>query len=211
MKNRYVGRTFIMPQQGMRKKSVRQKLAPIRSELHGRNVLLVDDSIVRGTTAKEIVQMAREAGALRVYMASAAPPVKYPNVYGIDMPTTAELIASSKGVDETQEQIEARVARAIGADHVIYQRLEDLTELVVHEAAESGVHELQQLDCSCFNGEYVTAAAVSTDYLTQLAATRTSDRGHKASPIHVLDRLEAPPQKKVCLGLSTRGDVAEGA
>ena len=122
IKNRYIGRTFIMPQQGLRRKSVRQKLAPISSEFFGRNVLLVDDSIVRGTTSKEIILMAREAGAKRVYMASAAPPVRYPNVYGIDMPTRAELVANgqdSDGADCSSEaQLELDVAKAINADRV---------------------------------------------------------------------------------------------
>jgi amidophosphoribosyltransferase len=114
IKNRYVGRTFIMPQQGLRKKSVRQKLAPIASEFVGRNVLLVDDSIVRGTTSMQIIAMVREAGAKRVYMASAAPPVKFPNVYGIDMPTKEELIASRHETDEA-------IAAELGADKVIFQ------------------------------------------------------------------------------------------
>lgn len=116
MKNRYVGRTFIMPAQGLRKKSVRQKLSPIASEFAGRNVLLVDDSIVRGTTSSQIINMAREAGAKRVYMASAAPPVRYPNVYGIDMPTSAELLASRYSDEQMDE-----MAREIGADRIFYQ------------------------------------------------------------------------------------------
>ena len=198
IKNRYVGRTFIMPQQGLRKKSVRQKLAPIASELIGRNVLLVDDSIVRGTTSREIINMAREAGAAKVYMASAAPPVKFPNVYGIDMPTTTELIAGNytgEGV-ESHGHLEERVAKAIGADRVFYQDLTDLTKSVTEEAIASGITTLTSLDSSCFDGVYATGDAISGTYLQQLAATRTSDRGGNPSATHLLDRLEVPPKKK---------------
>jgi len=206
IKNRYVGRTFIMPQQGLRKKSVRQKLAPIASELNGRNVLLVDDSIVRGTTSREIVQMAREAGAKRVYMASAAPPVRYPNVYGIDMPTKDELIASrSPSTDPTKVveaaeghvELEERVANALGADKVVYQDLHDLRNSVIDEAVACGAKGLTSLDCSCFDGEYVTSAAVGEEYLDRLAATRTSDRGNGSSAAHLLDRLEIPKKARV--------------
>ena len=130
MKNRYVGRTFIMPVQGLRKKSVRQKLSAIQSEFNGRNVLLVDDSIVRGTTSTQIIAMAREAGAKKVYIASAAPPVRHPNVYGIDMPTKAELVATARDDDA--------IAAELGADRVIYQRLDDLKKSVSDEAAEQG-------------------------------------------------------------------------
>ncbi|MDN0073576.1 amidophosphoribosyltransferase [Crenobacter sp. SG2303] len=143
IKNRYIGRTFIMPGQGVRKKSVRQKLNPVACEFKGRNVLLVDDSIVRGTTSKEIVQMARDAGANKVYFASAAPAVRFPNVYGIDMPTRAELLAT--GRDEQQ------IAAEIGADAVIYQDLDALIEAV--QGANSA---LERFDTSCFNGEYLT-------------------------------------------------------
>ena len=143
VKNRYVGRTFIMPGQGMRKKSVRQKLNAIATEFKGRNVLLVDDSIVRGTTSKEIVQMAREAGARKVYMASAAPPVRFPNVYGIDMPTKAELIAH----DRTTEEIR----QFIGADALIYQDVAALKKVV---AALNP--KLDGFEASCFDGHYVT-------------------------------------------------------
>ena len=206
IKNRYIGRTFIMPQQGLRRKSVRQKLAPIASELKGRNVLLVDDSIVRGTTSREIISMAREAGAVRVYMASAAPPVRFPNVYGIDMPTKDELIASlprgsplselGSANGETTVALSARVAEAIGADRVIYQDLTDLTEAVTEEATACGAPHLSTLDCSCFDGVYATAEAVGEEYLSNLAATRTSDRGGNASATHLLDRLEIPPKKQ---------------
>ncbi len=143
VKNRYVGRTFIMPGQSVRKKSVRQKLNAIASEFKGRNVLLVDDSIVRGTTSKEIVQMAREAGARKVYMASAAPPVRYPNVYGIDMPTANELVAHGRSVEE--------VRQIIGCDALIYQDVEGMKK-----AIGSLNPAIQEFDASCFDGVYVT-------------------------------------------------------
>jgi amidophosphoribosyltransferase len=145
VKNRYVGRTFIMPGQSVRKKSVRQKLNAIGSEFRGRNVLLVDDSIVRGTTSREIVQMAREAGAKKVYLASAAPPVRFPNVYGIDMPTAQELVAYGRTVDEVRE--------IIGCDALIYQDVEGMKRAVM--AAAQGP-KLDGFDASCFDGVYVT-------------------------------------------------------
>src|SRR6202008_1531791 len=158
IKNRYIARTFIMPGQAARKKSVRQKLNPIGSEFKDKVVLLVDDSIVRGPTSREIVQMAREAGAKKVIFASAAPPVIYPNVYGIDMPTRSELIATGRTNDE--------IAAAIGADAVIYQELDALI---------SGVQRLnpaiKRFDCSCFDGVYITGD-VSPEYLDSLAAGR---------------------------------------
>jgi amidophosphoribosyltransferase len=159
VKNRYVGRTFIMPGQGMRKKSVRQKLNAIASEFKGRNVLLVDDSIVRGTTSKEIVQMAREAGARKVYMASAAPPVRYPNVYGIDMPTKEELIAH----DRTNEEIRAY----IGADALIYQDVSAMKRVV---AALNP--KVVGFEASCFDGEYVTGDVTAADF-DAMAAQRS--------------------------------------
>ncbi len=143
VKNRYVGRTFIMPGQGVRKKSVRQKLNVIASEFKGRNVLLVDDSIVRGTTSKEIVQMARDAGARKVYMASAAPPVRYPNVYGIDMPTATELVAHDRTVEQIRE--------LIGCDALIYQDVDAMKQAI---AALNPT--LAGFDASCFDGVYVT-------------------------------------------------------
>jgi len=143
VKNRYVGRTFIMPGQGVRKKSVRQKLNVITSEFKGRNVLLVDDSIVRGTTSREIVQMAREAGARKVYLASAAPPVRYPNVYGIDMPTADELVAHGRTVEE--------VRQIIGCDALIYQDVD-----AMKRAIGSINPALDGFDASCFDGVYVT-------------------------------------------------------
>src|SRR3954471_2831280 len=143
VKNRYVGRTFIMPGQGVRKKSVRQKLNVIASEFRGRNVLLVDDSIVRGTTSREIVQMARDAGAKKVYLASAAPPVRYPNVYGIDMPTADELVAHGRTIDEIREIIDC--------DALIYQDVEGMKR-----AIGSLNPKLDGFDASCFDGVYVT-------------------------------------------------------
>ncbi|HEX6632416.1 MAG TPA: amidophosphoribosyltransferase [Usitatibacter sp.] len=151
IKNRYIGRTFIMPGQEQRKKSVRQKLNAMPIEFQDKNVLLVDDSIVRGTTSREIVQMARESGAKKVFFASAAPPVRYPNVYGIDMPTRGELIATGRD--------EAGVAAAIGADAVIYQDLEALIE-DVRKLNPS----IERFDCSCFDGVYITGD-VSEEYL----------------------------------------------
>lgn len=173
MKNRYIGRTFIMPGQGQRKKSVRQKLNPIELEFAGKNVLLVDDSIVRGTTCKEIIQMARDSGARRVFFASAAPAVKYPNVYGIDMPAKTELIAHGRTVDE--------VCALIGADGLIYQRLEDLIL-----AAREGNPHIERFDCSVFDGQYVTGD-IDDDYLDALAASRNdaAKRKRNAGPENV--------------------------
>jgi amidophosphoribosyltransferase len=161
MKNRYIGRTFIMPGQAQRKKSVRQKLNPVPLEFRGKTVLLVDDSIVRGTTCRQIIQMAREAGAKRVYFASAAPPVRYPNVYGIDMPSAQELIAHGRTVEEVRE--------LIGADWLVFQDLEDLIA-----SSLEGNPELDGFDCSVFNGEYV-CGDVDDAYLARLEATRNDD------------------------------------
>ncbi|MDE2299404.1 MAG: amidophosphoribosyltransferase [Burkholderiales bacterium] len=151
VKNRYVGRTFIMPGQGVRKKSVRQKLNAIGVEFKGRNVLLVDDSIVRGNTSKEIVQMAREAGARKVYMASAAPPVRYPNVYGIDMPTSEELIAHNRSIEE--------IRQFIGADALIYQDVAAMKRVVgaLNPA-------LDGFEASCFDGVYITGDVTAADF-----------------------------------------------
>jgi amidophosphoribosyltransferase len=151
VKNRYVGRTFIMPGQGMRKKSVRQKLNAIATEFKGRNVLLVDDSIVRGTTSKEIVQMAREAGARKVYLASAAPPVRFPNVYGIDMPTREELIAHGRSIEE--------IRQFIGADALIYQDVAAMKKVV---AALNP--KLDGFEASCFDGHYVTGDISAAEF-----------------------------------------------
>jgi amidophosphoribosyltransferase len=150
VKNRYVGRTFIMPGQSVRKKSVRQKLNAIASEFKGRNVLLVDDSIVRGTTSKEIVQMARDAGARKVYLASAAPPVRYPNVYGIDMPTSSELVAHDRTVEE--------IRQIIGCDALIYQDVDGMKK-----AIGSLNTRITGFDASCFDGVYVTGDITSDD------------------------------------------------
>jgi len=161
MKNRYIGRTFIMPGQGQRKKSVRQKLNPIELEFQGKNVLLVDDSIVRGTTCREIIQMARDAGANKVYFASAAPAVKFPNVYGIDMPAKDELIAYGRTDQE--------VCELIGADALIYQKLDDLIA-----AAREGNSDITDFDCSVFTGEYVTGD-INEAYLDDLQASRNDN------------------------------------
>ncbi len=158
IKNRYIGRTFIMPGQQLRKKSVRQKLSPIDLEFAGKNVLLVDDSIVRGTTSGQIVQMARDAGAKKVFMASAAPPVRFPNVYGIDMPASEELIAHGRTVEDIQT--------VIGADWLVYQDLEDLIEAVRYDK-----HPIDTFESCCFNGEYITGD-VDQHYLDSLQANR---------------------------------------
>tara|TARA_B100000676_G_scaffold309145_1_gene371931 strand:+ start:349 stop:1857 length:1509 start_codon:yes stop_codon:yes gene_type:complete len=164
IKNRYIGRTFIMPGQHERRKSVRQKLNAIDLEFEGKNVLLVDDSIVRGTTSQEIVQMARDAGANRVYFASAAPPIRYANVYGIDMPATEELIASGRSIEE--------VAEAIGADRLFFQELPDLISAVRH-----GNPNIGQFDTSCFTGEYITG--VSNEFLARQGVLRNDDAKQK--------------------------------
>jgi amidophosphoribosyltransferase len=177
IKNRYIGRTFIMPGQAIRKKSVRQKLNPIGSEFEGKVVLLVDDSIVRGTTSREIVQMARDAGARKVYFASAAPPVRYPNVYGIDMPTPRELVATGRS--------EAEVAEEIGADLLIYQELEALKR-----AVRDANPRLAEFDASCFDGRYITGD-ITSDYLTQLADGRDEDRGQDDPDLLEPARLSA--------------------
>jgi amidophosphoribosyltransferase len=163
IKNRYVGRTFIMPGQQKRRKSVRQKLNAIELEFRGKNVMLVDDSIVRGTTSEQIVEMARDAGAKRVYMASAAPPVRYPNVYGIDMPAADELIAHDRS--------EAAVGQAIGSDWLVYQSVEDLIE-----AVRAGNTALAEFEGCCFTGEYITGD-VNRDYLEQLELLRGEHSG----------------------------------
>jgi amidophosphoribosyltransferase len=159
VKNRYVGRTFIMPGQAVRKKSVRQKLNAIGVEFKGRNVLLVDDSIVRGTTSKEIVQMAREAGANKVYMASAAPPVRFPNVYGIDMPTKEELIAHQRSIEE--------IRQFIGADALIYQDVDAMKRVVgaLNPAIKS-------FEASCFDGVYITGDVSAADFANMEAQRR---------------------------------------
>ncbi len=161
MKNRYIGRTFIMPGQSQRKKSVRQKLNPVRLEFEGKNVMLVDDSIVRGTTCRQIIEMARDAGAANVYFASAAPPVRYPNVYGIDMPSASELIAHGRTVEEVCEQI--------GADWLVFQDLDDLIR-----CSGEGNPDIEQFDCSVFSGEYITGD-VDQQYLDRIEALRNDE------------------------------------
>ena len=168
IKNRYIGRTFIMPGQQLRKKSVRQKLNPIDLEFRRKNVLLVDDSVVRGTTSQQIIQMARDAGARRVYFASAAPPVRFPNVYGIDMPAADELIAHGRDEEE--------VARAIGADRLVYQKLMDLEHSVRKRNPA-----LTRFDTSVFTGEYVTND-VTPEYLRRISECRAD-----AAKTHRLD------------------------
>jgi amidophosphoribosyltransferase len=158
MKNRFVGRTFIMSDRSGRDAAVRRKLNPIPMELRGHHVLLVDDSIVRGATAREIIRMVRGAGARRVTFASTAPPVRHPNVYGIDMPTSAELIAHGR----TEPEIE----RCIGADRLVYQSLQDLTASISEENPS-----LEQFECSIFDGRYITGD-IDRAYLEQLAISR---------------------------------------
>lgn len=172
IKNRYIGRTFIMPGQEQRQKSVRSKLNAIDLEFRGKNVLLVDDSIVRGTTSAQIIELAREAGAQKVYFASAAPPVRYPNVYGIDMPVPTELVAASRSVEE--------VRAAIGADWLVYQELDDLVQACLHHHTH-----ISEFDTSCFSGEY-PAGDVTPEYLARLLAERSDGarlrrRGQRAS------------------------------
>ena len=162
VKNRYIGRTFIMPGQAVRSRSVRQKLNPMAMEFSGKNVLLVDDSIVRGTTSREIVQMARDSGARKVFFASAAPPVRFPNVYGIDMPTRAELIAAHRSGEE--------VAREIGADALVYQDLDDLKD-----AVRRANPRLTSFETSCFDGIYVTGD-ITSDYLRAIEIRRDARR-----------------------------------
>ncbi|MCK9488369.1 MAG: amidophosphoribosyltransferase [Xanthomonadales bacterium] len=160
VKNRYIGRTFIMPGQGERAKSVRRKLNAISQEFKDKVVLLVDDSIIRGTTSKQIIQMARDAGARKVYFASAAPPVRHPNIYGIDMPSVRELVAHDRRKKEVQT--------LLGADWLIYQTLEDLIETVRVDRPD-----IEQWDDSCFSGEYVTG--IAADYLRELELTRSDE------------------------------------
>ncbi|HEX7952312.1 MAG TPA: amidophosphoribosyltransferase, partial [Burkholderiales bacterium] len=164
IKNRYVGRTFIMPGQGERVKSVRRKLNPITLEFRNRVVLLVDDSIVRGTTSQQIVQMARDAGARKVYLASAAPPVRFPNIYGIDMPAVDELVANDRSIED--------IEKFLGCDWLIYQDLEDL-EASVRE----GNLDLQRFDSSCFNGDYVTG--IEPGYFERIESLRSDEAKRK--------------------------------
>ena len=177
IKNRYVGRTFIMPGQAVRKKSVRQKLNPIGVEFKGKNVLIVDDSIVRGTTSNQIVEMARESGANKVIFASAAPPVRFPNVYGIDMPTRHELIASGRD----DEQIRA----AIGADVLVYQDIDDMKRAINEPG--SGI---ERFEASCFDGDYITGD-IAPEYLDRLEHARLNPPS-----------IEAPSRSQLNLSLA---------
>ncbi|MGB6450210.1 MAG: amidophosphoribosyltransferase [Steroidobacteraceae bacterium] len=176
-KSRYIGRTFIMPGQEMRERSVRRKLNAIDLEFRGKNVLLVDDSIVRGTTSAQIIELAREAGAKKVYFASAAPPVRFPNVYGIDMPAASELVASHRSLEEVQS--------FIGADWLVYQDLEDLVAACRHDDAQ-----ITGFDTSCFSGEYVTGD-VTQEYLERLQLERSDEAkarrgGERRAPLRVV-------------------------
>ena len=182
IKNRYVGRTFIMPGQSVRRKSVRQKLNAMSVEFRGKNVLLVDDSIVRGTTSSEIVQMARDSGANKVFFASASPPVRFPNVYGIDMPTRAELIAHGRD----DEQIRA----AIGADALVYQSIESMKRSVTDVNAR-----LARFESSCFDGHYITGD-ITPEYLDRLEAARDGASGGE----------DEPPKNQMNLQFSVAGD-----
>jgi amidophosphoribosyltransferase len=158
-KNRYVGRTFIMPGQAVRKKSVRQKLNAMSTEFQGKNVLLIDDSIVRGTTSKQIIQMARDAGATSVTFASAAPPVRHPHVYGINMPSRQELIAHGRTIPQ--------IAEELGCDHLVYQEVDDLRAAIIEGSV------VEDLDMSCFDGRYVTGT-VTDEYLAWVEGSQTS-------------------------------------
>jgi amidophosphoribosyltransferase len=175
IKNRYIGRTFIMPGQALRKKSVRQKLNPIGIEFKGKNVLLVDDSIVRGTTSQQIVQMARDAGANKVYFASAAPPVRFPNVYGIDMPSRDELLATGRSDEE--------ICQEIGADALIYQDLDALIKDVKFRNPN-----IRDFDCSCFDGKYVTGD-ISEAYLAKIESMRADGKKSK-KPVNSITQLD---------------------
>jgi len=178
-KNRYIGRTFIMPGQEQRERSVRRKLNAIDLEFRGKNVLLVDDSIVRGTTSAQIIDLAREAGAKKVYFASAAPPVRFPNVYGIDMPATSELVAAGRSADE--------VCQVIGADWLVYQELDDLVAACQHDDAK-----IEEFDTSCFSGEYVTGD-VTFEYLDRLQRVRSDEaRNHRRLARSGLKAIGAP-------------------
>ena len=179
MKNRYIGRTFIMPGQSQRKKSVRQKLNAIGLEFKDKNVMLVDDSIVRGTTCRQIIEMARDAGANKVYFASAAPPVRYPNVYGIDMPSASELVAHGRDEDE--------ICRQIGADWLVYQDLEDLVK-----SSREGNPDITRFECSVFDGDYVTGD-VDQGYLDRVEALRNDDAKQK--------RQQAAAEEGAVIGL----------
>jgi len=177
IKNRYVGRTFIMPGQAERKRSVRQKLNAIELEFRGKNVLLVDDSIVRGNTARQIIQMARDAGARRVYLASAAPPVRYPNVYGIDMPDADELVGHNRSEEEIRVEI--------GADRLFFQDLDDLID-----AAREGNPDIQEFEACCFHGRYITGD-VNSEYLDRLQQTRSDAQKERTAAVVDLNEVNS--------------------
>ncbi len=186
IKNRYIGRTFIMPGQAERAVSVRRKLNAIDLEFRGKNVLLVDDSIVRGTTSRQIIKLAREAGASKVYFASAAPPVRFPNVYGIDMPAASELIANGRSLEDIQQ--------AIGADRLIYQDLPGLVRSVRH-----GNSAISEFDTSCFSGEYITGD-ITDEYLQQLESRRNDGAKQRSEALRNQHRVgdgDADPRTNV--------------
>ena len=169
VKNRYIGRTFIMPGQTLRKDSVRKKLNTIEDEFQGKTVLIVDDSIVRGNTSRRIVNMAREAGASRVYFASCSPPIVHPNVYGIDMPARTEYVAFGRSVEE--------ICGAIGADWLVYQDLQDLVKACLGDDSEGPA----SFDCSCFDGIYVTGG-ITEEYLQRIEGLR-NDSAKNSAPV----------------------------
>lgn len=190
IKNRYIARTFIMPGQATRKKSVRLKLNTIKSEFNGRNVLLVDDSIVRGTTASEIVQMAKDAGANKVYFTSAAPAIRYPNIYGIDIPTSKELVAFERTNDE--------IAKHIGCDWIVYQDLDDLRNSILESSPPE--LDLSDFDASCFSGTYVTGEKLGDAYFQRLHELR-NDSAQNLRRNHVVsDNVEDSKKKVVVKG-----------
>jgi amidophosphoribosyltransferase len=195
IKNRYIPRTFIMPGQETRRKSVRLKLNTIKSEFAGRNVLLMDDSIVRGTTAHEIVQMARDAGAKKVFFSSAAPPIRYPNIYGIDIPTREELMAYNRN----EEQIAAK----IGSDWVVYQDLKDLEDSVTEVAPPGSSRDpLTKFDTSCFSGIYVTGETINDSYFTRLhdrrnEKSKTDETRKRGVSNGVGHHADSPPKRPV--------------
>lgn len=206
IKNRYIARTFIMPGQETRKKSVRLKLNTIKSEFAGRNVLLVDDSIVRGTTSREIIQMAREAGAKNVYFTSAAPPIRFPNIYGIDIPTSTELVAF--------ERNEAQIAEHIGCDWVVYQELDDLIDSVKESCSPDQI--LSKFDTSCFSGEYVTGKSINDEYFRRLHELRndSAQESRRSSTVEPSAQTTMPKASNHgCESMSndqSLGDVSNG-
>ncbi len=185
IKNRYIARTFIMPGQATRRKSVRLKLNTIKREFQGKNVLLVDDSIVRGTTSNEIVQMARDAGANKVYFCSAAPPIRYPNIYGIDIPTRNELIAYNRNEEE--------IAAKIGCDWVVYQDLNDLENCLRELAPKE--RSFDRFDSSCFSGDYVTGQVIGDSYFEKLHDLR-NDKAKEKRKIGPGSNEEEGPAKR---------------